>query len=70
LKLPIPLDDNYNFDSTLDARMDGNSNSAISFARECLRLDPKKRPSALDLLDHDFFCDFKEWFEDEMIILA
>ena len=46
LKLPIPLNDDYNFDSTLDARMEGSSNSAVSFVRECLRLDPKKRPTA------------------------
>jgi serine/threonine protein kinase len=64
------LDDSYNFDSTLDARMEGSSNSAVSFVRECLRLDPKKRPTAQELLDHDFFLDFKEWFEDEMQVLA
>ena len=70
LKLPIPLDDDYDFDSTLDARMEGSSNSAVSFVRECLRLDPKKRPTAQELLDHDFFLDFKEQFEDEMQVLA
>jgi serine/threonine protein kinase len=50
--------------------MEGSSNSAVSFVRECLRLDPKKRPNAQELLDHDFFSDFKEWFEDEMQVLS
>ena len=50
--------------------MEGSSNSAVSFARECLRLDHRKRPSAEELLEHDFFGDFKEWFEDELQILA
>ncbi len=45
LKLPLPQGE-YDFDSTLEARMDGSTNSAVSFARECLRLDPKKRPTA------------------------
>jgi serine/threonine protein kinase len=43
-----------------------NSNSAISFARECLRLDPKKRPNCDELMAHDYFNDFREWFEDEI----
>lgn len=26
----------------------------------CIELDPKKRPNAKDLLNHEFFSDFKE----------
>jgi serine/threonine protein kinase len=43
-----------------------NCNSAISFARECLRLDPKRRPTCDELMAHDYFNDFREWFEDEI----
>ena len=40
LMLPTPTDE-YDFDSTLESKMEGSSNSAVSFVRECLRLDPK-----------------------------
>lgn len=40
LMLPTPTDE-YDFESTLEAKMEGSSNAAVSFARECLRLDPK-----------------------------
>lgn len=43
-----------------------NNNAAVSFARECLRMDPGSRPSAESLLEHDYFNDFKDWFEDEI----
>ena len=43
-----------------------NSNAAISFARECLRLDPKRRPNCDELMAHEYFNDFREWFEDEI----
>lgn len=68
LMLPTPTDE-YDFDSTLEAKMEGSSNAAVSFARECLRLDPKQRPTAKDLLEHDFFSDFRDWFEDEIEVL-
>ena len=42
------------------------SNSAISFVRECLRMDPAKRPTCDELMEHDYFNDFREWFEDEI----
>ena len=43
-----------------------NCNGAISFARECLRLDPKRRPNCDELMAHEYFNDFREWFEDEI----
>jgi serine/threonine protein kinase len=43
-----------------------NSNSAISFARECLRLDPKKRPNCDELMAHDYINVIRDWFEDEI----
>lgn len=29
-------------------------------------MDPKQRPTAETLLDHDYFNDFRDWFEDEI----
>jgi len=57
----------FNYENTLESRLAflGN-NSAVSFARECLRMDPKQRPTAEQLLDHDYFNDFRDWFEDEI----
>jgi serine/threonine protein kinase len=56
-----------NIDQTIEERLGFlNHNSAISFARECLRLDPRMRPSCEELMSHDYFNDFREWFEDEI----
>ena len=65
----LPEENNAEFspENTLEHRLAflGN-NAAVSFARECLRMDPKQRPSAEQLLDHDYFNDFRDWFEDEI----
>lgn len=54
-------------DTTLEGRLSFlKNNSAISFARECLRMDPLQRPTCEELLDHDYFNDFRDWFEDEI----
>jgi serine/threonine protein kinase len=67
-QLPFPLAEEFEYDWTLQARLEKcqASNVAVSFARECLRLDPKQRPSASDLLKHDYFNDFREQFDDEI----
>lgn len=70
VQLPSDDDDkgaDFDYDNTLEAKLAflGN-NSAVSFARECLRMDPEQRPSAESLLEHDYFNDFKDWFEDEI----
>lgn len=63
----IPEADEFNFDHTLESRLAFlQNNSAVSFARECLRIDPQSRPSAEHLLQHDYFNDFRDWFEDEI----
>jgi len=63
----LPLSSDLDIDLSLECRLSflGN-NSAISFARECLRLDPKKRPTADELMAHDYFHEFRDWFEDEI----
>lgn len=46
-------------DRTLESKLALlSSNAAVSFARECLRMDPKQRPTAEQLLEHDYFNDF------------
>ena len=66
-QLPIPDPSDFDYDQTLESRLSFlNDNSAISFARECLRVDPKMRPSAEELLKHDFFSGMKDQFEDEI----
>lgn len=67
-QLPLPKPEDFEYDCTLEAKLEkiAASNSAVSFARECLRLDPKKRPTAADLLQHDFFNNFRDQFEDEI----
>ena len=63
----LPEPPEYNFDHTLESKLAFlQSNSAVSFARECLRMDPQHRPSAETLLAHDYFNDFRDWFEDEI----
>jgi serine/threonine protein kinase len=52
---------------TLESRLSClQDNAAIAFTRECLRLDPKQRPSAQQLLQHEYFNEFRDWFEDEI----
>ena len=29
-------------------------------------MDPQQRPTAEQLLEHDYFNDFQDWFEDEI----
>jgi serine/threonine protein kinase len=67
-QLPFPLAEEFEYDWTLQARLEKcqASNVAVSFARECLRLDPKQRPSASVLLKHDYFNNFREQFDDEI----
>jgi len=65
-RLPEPTESEYDFDLSLESRLEHANNSAVSFARECLRLDPTKRPSAQELLSHDFFQNFSEQFDDEI----
>lgn len=31
-----------------------------------MRLDPRKRPTCEELMAHDYFNDFRDWFEDEI----
>jgi len=51
IRLPEPDDDDVDFGSLLESKLEGLGNkTAVSFARECLRLDPMKRPSANELL--------------------
>ena len=45
-RLPQPTESEYDFDLSLESRLEHSNNSAVSFARECLRLDPTQRPSA------------------------
>lgn len=66
VKLPTP-EGEFDFSNSLEARLEGlANNAAVSFARECLRLDPARRPQASELLEHDFFSNFKEWFDNEI----
>ena len=67
-QLPFPRAEEFDYDKTLQARLEKcqASNAAVSFARECLRLDPKQRPSASELLKHDYFNNFREQFDDEI----
>lgn len=54
-------------DLTLEGRLGFlENNAAISFARDCLRLDPLKRPTCDALMQHEYFNDFRDWFEDEI----
>ena len=67
----LPKDDDetaeFNVDNALESRLAFlSSNAAVSFARECLRMDPAQRPTAEQLLEHDYFNDFRDWFEDEI----
>jgi serine/threonine protein kinase len=66
VRLPVPNEEDWDFSNSLDHRLDGMSNATVSFARECLRLDPAQRPSASELLNHDYFNNFRETFEQEL----
>lgn len=63
----MPVSSELEVDATLEGKLGFlKNNAAISFARECLRLDPKQRPNCEELMAHDYFNDFREWFEDEI----
>ena len=63
----IPEVQEWNYDYTLESRLAFlQNNSAVSFARECLRINPQSRPTAETLLQHDYFNEFRDWFEDEI----
>lgn len=63
----LPMQEDFDVQDSLESQLEFlGSNSAISFARECLRMDPSKRPTCEELMDHDYFNDFREWFEDEI----
>lgn len=67
MRLPEPDELDFDYSNSLEAKLEGlASNAAVSFARECLRLDPKKRPAATELLNHDYFNEWKDQFEDEI----
>ena len=67
VKLPEPSQNDFDFSNSLNAKLEGlATNAAISLARECLRLDPKQRPSAATLLNHDYFNGCKDQFEREI----
>lgn len=67
VKLPEPSQNDFDFSYSLNAKLEGlATNAAISLALECLRLDPKQRPSAATLLNHDYFNGCKDQFEREI----
>jgi len=39
---------------------------AISFTKACLQVDPTKRSTAIELLRHEYFEDFHDWFDEEI----
>ena len=58
VKLPV-WEGDYDYMNTLEHRLEGfGSQAAISFAKECLILDASKRPSASQLLQHEYFMHF------------
>jgi serine/threonine protein kinase len=63
----LPLSQEIEVDLTIEGKLSFlNCNASIAFARECLRLDPKRRPSCDELMAHEYFNEFREWFEDEI----
>ena len=63
----LPYIEDIDIASTLEAKLGFlKNNSATSFARECLRLNPNMRPTCEDLMNHDYFNEFREWFDDEI----
>ena len=63
----LPLSPELEVDQTIEGKLAFlNCSEAISFARECLHLDPKLRPNCDELMAHEYFNDFREWFEDEI----
>ena len=41
---------------------------AMDFLQKCLIMDPSKRATCEDLLNHPFFDGFREWFEIELAV--
>ena len=41
---------------------------AMDFLQLCLVMDPNKRATCEDLLNHSYFDGFREWFEIELAV--
>ena len=67
IRLPNDDAETADYENSLEAKLAFlSNNAAVSFARECLRMDPNQRPTAEQLMEHDYFNDFRDWFEDEI----
>lgn len=61
------MPEELNIEESLESKLSFmRDNLAISFARECLRIDPEKRPTCEELMNHNYFDNFREEFEDEL----
>jgi len=67
IQLPNDDSETADYENSLETKLSFlQNNAAVSFARECLRMDPGQRPTAEQLMEHDYFNDFRDWFEDEI----
>ena len=66
--MQIPdVDPEQSYPMSIESRLSFlNDPKAESFVKECLKVDPEKRPSCEDLMNHPYFDDFRDWFEDEI----
>jgi len=54
----------------LEEKMQGVTLQAMNFLKMCLNMDPCKRSTCEDLLNHSYFDGFREWFEPELARLV
>lgn len=67
MNVQLLFDDEHHNDQSIEHKLGFLCDKqAIDFIKQCLKIDAQKRPSCSQLLNHEYFDNFRDWFEDEI----